>query len=209
MVNITTTSNALYVIPLTEPGVLSAQEMEFIVNKRQEKWAKPYVHASVHELTDHIERYPGTLLIARFYTSGEIGGFLETYNLVTGGNPAMLPSTAEEVIKSRNAQNPDTLLLFQLESYIERRGVATGLASFAADNFFPLYPNVFAYSPQGSFSFHTQFGAKPVHVFPNGRRHHTDPHVVIVRYKSQAPLMALTDEEIEATIQNHAVALQL
>jgi len=77
---------------LNEP--LQRKEMEWLVGKRQGIWGR-YAHTSVAELSEHIETHPDTLYIAHLLSSGEIGGFLETYNLVTEGDPARLPPRAD------------------------------------------------------------------------------------------------------------------
>ena len=193
---------------LVSPTTLSEQEMEYLVSKRQEIWGR-YAHADVHALIDHAQERPGTIYIARRRdtTNGTdvmVGG-LEVYKLQTHGDPKNIPPTAEEVRSNGDAKEPDTMLLFQFESYDDNqriRGLVTMETILYALENFREYPNLFTYSPRGAVDIHRRFGALPVHVFPNGRKHHTDPHVAINSYWSERPLKGLTDQEIDDWINN-------
>ncbi|MBI4010326.1 MAG: hypothetical protein HY361_04040 [Candidatus Aenigmarchaeota archaeon] len=193
----------LNITALVSPTLLSEQEMGYLVRRRREIWGG-YAHDDVPALVGHIQERPGTIYIARLNgtsdsTDGIVGG-LEIYKLQTHGDPKNIPPTAEEVRSNGDAKEPDTMLLFQFESYDDsqriRGQVTIETILYAIENF-KQYPNLFTYSPKEAVRIHRRFGAVPVHVFPNGRRHHIDPHVVINSYWSETPLKGLTDQEID------------
>jgi len=201
----------LDIIALVSPTLLSGQEMTYWLSKRQQSWGR-YAHDDVPALVRHIEERPGTLYVARRKdtnaSASGIAGSLEAYKIQTHGDPKNIPPTAEEVRINGDAKEPDTVLLFQFEAYSddEKSTVAQGqlirdVISFAVDTF-RAYPNLFTYSPKEAVRIHRRFGAVPVHVFPNGRRHHIDPHVAINSYWSEKPLKGLTDQEIEDWIKS-------